>query len=117
MFQRESAVYAVVRIAGHQFQVRPDSRLRVPRLAAEAGAQVTLDDVLAIAETEDGTPVFGTPRIEGAQVVARVLEHDRERTIRVFHKKRRKDHRKLNGHRQPYSEIQVEAIHVSAPGR
>lgn len=110
-------MYAVVRIAGHQYQVRPESRLRVPRLAVEAGAQVTLDDVLAIAETDDGAPILGTPRVEGAQVVARVLEHDREPTIRIFHKKRRKDHRKLNGHRQPYSEIQIEAIHVSGAGR
>jgi large subunit ribosomal protein L21 len=48
--------------------------------------------------------------VSGARVVAEVLAHDRERTILVFHKKRRKDHRKKNGHRQPFSEIRIKSI-------
>jgi large subunit ribosomal protein L21 len=104
-------VYAVVRIAGRQFQVRADERLRVPRMAAAAGSEVTFDEVLGVAGTPDAPPAWGTPVLPGARVVAEVLEHDRERTVLVFHKKRRKDYRKKNGHRQPYSEIRVKAIH------
>jgi large subunit ribosomal protein L21 len=104
-------VYAVVRIAGKQFQVRPDTRVRVPRVAAEVGAQIEYDEVLAISP-ESGSLQVGTPLLEGARVVAEVVVHDRERTILVYHKKRRKDHRKKNGHRQPYSELRIRSIQV-----
>lgn len=105
-------MYAVVRIAGKQFQVRPETRVRVPRLAAEVGSQVQFEDVLAVA-ADSGAPLqVGRPLVAGARVTALVLEHDRERTILVYHKKRRKDHRKRNGHRQPYSEIRIQSIQV-----
>jgi large subunit ribosomal protein L21 len=108
---RENPVYAVVRIAGKQFRVEPEARLRVPRLQADVGSEVELGDVLALGGGEE--PIrFGTPLMTGARVVAEVLAHDRERTILVYHKKRRKDHRKKNGHRQPYSQIRVRSIQV-----
>jgi large subunit ribosomal protein L21 len=107
-------VYAVVRIAGKQFQVRPEERVRVPRLAAEVGAEVAFEEVLAVSGDE-GLAV-GAPLLAGARVVARVEAHDRERKILVFHKKRRKDHRKKNGHQQPYSEIRIAAIHGPSRG-
>jgi large subunit ribosomal protein L21 len=106
-WRRELDVYAVVRIGGKQFQVRPQQRLRVPRLHADVGAEVEFDDVLLV--HDDAGCTTGTPRT-GARVSARVLAHDRDRKILVFHKKRRKDMKKKNGHRQPFSEIQIEAI-------
>lgn len=102
-------MYAVVRIAGKQFRVRPEERLRVPRLAAEVGAEVDLEEVLAVSAEGRGL-VVGAPHVAGARVRLRVLEHERDRKILVFHKKRRKDHRKKNGHQQPYSEVRVTAI-------
>jgi large subunit ribosomal protein L21 len=105
-------VYAVIRIAGKQFRVQPEERLRVPRLAAEVGAEVQFDEVLAAAAEGGSGLSVGTPLLAGARVSARVLEHDRDRKILVFHKKRRKDHRKLNGHRQPYSDIQITGIQL-----
>ena len=104
-------MYAVVRIAGKQFQVRPDTRVRVPRVAAEIGSQVEFEEVLAVSP-ESGALQIGAPLIDGARVVAEVVLHDRERTILVYHKKRRKDHRKKNGHRQPYSELRIRSIHI-----
>ena len=89
--------------------MRPEERLRVPRLAAEVGSEVDFDEVLAVSG-EGSALVVGTPHVEGARVTARVLVHERERKILVFHKKRRKDHRKKNGHQQPYSEVRVTAI-------
>jgi len=103
-------VYAVVRIAGKQFEVRPQDRLRVPRIAAEVGAQVEFDDVLLL--RTDETMLTGTPRVEGARVTARVVGHERERKIIVFRKRRRKDSKKRNGHRQPVSEIQIQDIRL-----
>jgi large subunit ribosomal protein L21 len=105
-------VYAVVRIAGKQFRVEPEERLRVPRLAAEVGSELELSEVLAVAG-EQSSPGFSPQAVAGARVVVEVLQHDRERTLLVFHKKRRKDHRKKNGHRQPFSEIRIKSIQVS----
>ncbi len=104
-------MYAVVRIAGKQFTVRPQDRLRVPHLRADVGAEIDFEDVLLV--HGDAGPVAGSPTVAGARVRARVLAHDRDRKILVFHKKRRKDMRKKNGHRQPYSEVQIEDIQVS----
>lgn len=105
-------MYAVIRIAGKQFRVQPEERLRVPRLAAEVGAEVQFEEVLAAAAEGGAGLSVGTPLLAGARVSARVLDHDRDRKILVFHKKRRKDHRKLNGHRQPYSDIQITGIQL-----
>lgn len=107
-------MYAVIRIAGKQFQVRPEARLRVPRLAAEVGSEVEFTDVLACSTDAEGQSglTIGTPVVAGARVTARVLEQARDRKILVFHKKRRKDHRKKNGHRQPYSEVRITGIQV-----
>ncbi|MFQ5601493.1 MAG: 50S ribosomal protein L21 [Candidatus Krumholzibacteriia bacterium] len=104
-------MYAVVRIAGKQFAIRPQQRLRVPRLEAEVGAEVALDDVLLV--SADASHQVGSPRVPGGRVTARVLGHDRDRKVLVFRKKRRKDSKKRNGHRQPYTEIQIQEIQVS----
>ena len=104
-------MYAVVRIAGQQFRVRPEERVRVPLLTAPVGAELEFGEVLAVVGESESR--FGAPLVAGAKVRAQVVEHDRARKILVFHKKRRKDHRKLNGHRQPYSELRIQAIEVS----
>jgi large subunit ribosomal protein L21 len=103
-------VHAVVRIAGKQVRVEAEERLRVPRLAAEVGSTLELEEVLAV--TGDDATHFGAPTVAGARVVAEVVKHDRERTLLIFHKKRRKDHRKKNGHRQPFTEIRIQSIQL-----
>ena len=106
-------MYAVVRIAGKQFRVEPEGRLRVPLLDAAVGSEIELAPVLAIAGDAAEAPRFGLANTGGARVTAEVLGHDRERTILVYHKKRRKDHRKKNGHRQQFSEIRIKSIQGS----
>lgn len=103
-------MYAVVRIAGQQFEVRPKERLRVPALAADIGAQVEFDEVLLV--RGDGETQMGTPHVEGARVTAHVTGHGRDQKIVVFRKKRRKDYQKRNGHRQPFSEIEIQEIRL-----
>ena len=103
-------MYAVVRIAGKQFHVRPDEVLRVPRLDAAVGASVSFDEVLAV---DAGAGLLaGRPLIAGARVTASVVEQPYERKILIFHKKRRKGHRKMNGHQQPVTALRIQSIQV-----
>ena len=103
-------MYAVVRIAGKQFHVRPNEVLRVPRLDAAAGASVSFDEVLAL-DAGAGL-VAGRPLVAGARVTASIVEQLYDRKIMVFHKKRRKDHRKKNGHQQPMTALRIQSIQV-----
>jgi large subunit ribosomal protein L21 len=101
-------MYAVFRTGGKQFRAEPGRRVRVPSLAVEPGDTVTFDDVLLLADGEDVT--VGHPVVDGASVKASVVGHGRDKKIVVFKRKRRKNYRKKQGHRQGYTEIQVEEI-------
>ncbi|MEL6616307.1 MAG: 50S ribosomal protein L21 [Bacteroidota bacterium] len=98
-------MYAIVEIAGKQFRVEKDAKMYVPRLKDEVGDSVTFDRVLLVSG-DDGVSV-GTPTVEGASVTATVLDHVKGDKIIVFKKKRRKGYRVKNGHRQPYTQIQI----------
>jgi large subunit ribosomal protein L21 len=98
-------MYAIVEIAGKQFRVEKDAKMYVPRLKDEVGADVTFDKVLLT--SGDGGVTVGTPTVEGASVSAKVLDHVKGDKIIVFKKKRRKGYRVKNGHRQPYTQIQI----------
>ncbi len=101
---------AIVEIAGFQFRVHPEDELYVPRLKAEPGSEVTFDRILYL---RDGEKVaIGTPYLSG-QVRATVVEHGKGEKVIVFKKKRRKGYRVKNGHRQPYTQIKIEAIEVA----
>ncbi len=106
-------MYAVVEIAGSQVKVREGDRIRVSRLKAEAGEKITLDRVLMVSQS--GETRVGTPQVHGAAVEASVLGHGRDEKIIVFKMKRRKGYRRKNGHRQPFTELQIDGISVDAP--
>ncbi len=101
-------MYAIVEIAGHQFKIKKDQKLFVNRMENEEGSELEFDQVLLLAD-EDNFKV-GTPVVEGAVVKAKVLEHVKADKIKVFKKKRRKGYQKMNGHRQPLTQIQIEEI-------
>jgi large subunit ribosomal protein L21 len=102
-------MYAIVEIQGQQFKVESGQKLYVHHLEGEEGAQVTFDKVLLA--DNNGTVTVGAPVIEGAKVVAEIVtplvKGDK---VLVFHKKRRKGSRKLNGHRQQFSQIVIKEI-------
>jgi len=98
-------VYAIVSISGFQFRATPNGILRVPRLEAEVGGEVTLDRVLLFAGGENIE--VGQPFVEGRKLQAEVISHGRDKKIIVFKKKRRKKYRRKNGHRQMFTEIRV----------
>ena len=101
-------MYAVIRTGGKQYRVAKDDVVFVEKLAGEPGTTVTLDDVLMIG---DGTAAkTGTPRLEGAQVKATVLEQKRDDKVLIFKKKRRHNYRRKNGHRQSLTVLRINEI-------
>ncbi len=104
-------MYAIVDIAGKQYRVQANDRLFVPRLQDDIGAQVNLQRVLLLA---DGDQIsVGTPVVEGCSVTATVLGHVKGDKVIVFKKKRRKGYRVKRGHRQPYTQISIDAVSAS----
>ena len=104
-------MYAIVEIAGQQFKVAKDQKVFVHRLQEEEGAKVSFDKVLLL--DNKGTVTVGAPAIEGAEVSAKILGHLKGDKVIVFKKKRRKGYRVKNGHRQAFTEIQIEGIAAS----
>jgi large subunit ribosomal protein L21 len=102
-------MYAIVETGGKQYRVQEGAKIVVDRIAAEAGSEVVLDQVLMLG----GDSVrIGTPVVEGARVLAKVLEHSRGDKIQVFKKRRRKGSRSMQGHRQDYTSLAVTGISV-----
>lgn len=101
-------MYAIVEIAGKQFRVEKDMKIKVPLLHQAVGESVEFDRVLLV---DDGSGAkIGRPLVDGAKVGAKVLEHGRDDKIIVFKKKRRKGYKVKNGHRQHFTRIQVESL-------
>ena len=101
-------MYAVVKTGGKQYKVAKDDKIIVDRLEAEAGAQLRLDEVLMIANGDNVT--LGAPLVKDAAVGATVLRHTRGDKIMVFRRKRRKNFRRMRGHRQDLTLIQITDI-------
>jgi large subunit ribosomal protein L21 len=104
-------MYAIVEIAGQQFKVAKDQKVYVHRLQGAEGSKVTFDNVMLV--EDKGNVTIGAPAIEGAAVTAKILGHLQGDKVIVFKKKRRKGYKKKNGHRQAFSEIQIESIAAS----
>ena len=101
-------MYAIVEIAGQQFKVVKDQKVYVHRLDAEEGTDMEFAKVLLI--DNEGTVQVGNPVVEGAKIAAKVLTHVRGDKVLVFKKKRRKGYQKLNGHRQNFTQVQIQDI-------
>lgn len=110
--KRSLLMYAIVDIKDKQFKVREGDTLYVPYHAeVEAGDTLTLNRVLLLSDGEGDTTI-GTPTVDGATATARVLDHVKGDKVLVFKKKRRKRYRVKRGHRQPYTQIEIEALDV-----
>ena len=99
-------MYGIVKIGGHQYQVRPGELMDVDLLTAKAGEDIVLDQVLMLAGND---VIVGTPTIAGAKVTARVLSHGRGEKIRVL-KRRPGQYKKVRGHRQDFTALLVTQI-------
>jgi len=101
-------VYAIIETGGKQFKVQAGDVLFVEKLPGEVGEKFEFDRVLAL-KNNDQLQV-GTPYVEGARVVAKILEHDKHKKILVFKYRAKKNYRRRYGHRQPFTRVQIEEI-------
>jgi len=100
-------MYAVIKTGGKQYRVAEGQKLRVEKLTGNAGDKVTFDEVLLVG---GDSPQIGLPLVKGASVAAEIVGQDRGKKIVVFKFKRRKNYRRKNGHRQPYTELKITGI-------
>ncbi|MTI43776.1 LSU ribosomal protein L21P [Roseibium hamelinense] len=101
-------MFAVIKTGGKQYKVAADDLLKVEKLDADAGSSVTFDEVLMVGNDTETT--IGAPTVDGATVVAEVVEQARDRKIIIFKKRRRQNSRRRNGHRQSFTLLKVTDI-------
>ena len=100
--------FAIIETGGKQYKVSASKILEVEKLDAEIGKTIKFKNVLLL--NDDKNTEIGNPNIEGATVEAKLLDNVKDRTVLIFHKRRRKNSRKKNGHRQRHSKIQITKI-------
>ncbi len=101
-------MYAVIKTGGKQYKVAVGDKLKIEAIPADIGSKITIPEVLMVADGDN--IVVGNPVVDGASVSALVLTEGRHKKIRIFKLRRRKHYQKHQGHRQNYTEIQIDAI-------
>ena len=100
--------YAIIRTGGKQYRVAPGDVVRIERLAGEVGAAIEFTEVLLTGG--DGAVRIGTPLVDGVKVSGQIVGQERDKKVRIFKKKRRKNYRRRRGHRQSLTAVRVTAI-------
>lgn len=103
--------YAIVESGGKQYRVSAGDVIEVETLAAEAGEQVILDRVLLLAR--EGQVVVGRPTVEGAAILATVLDHGKHRKVTIFKYRPKQRYHVKTGHRQPYTRLAIDEIRAA----
>ena len=101
-------MHAIIETGGKQYQVAEGDTIFIEKLPAEVGGAVTFDRVLAVIDGE--TTRFGEPLLSGASVRAEVVKNGKTKKITVFKMRPKKNYRRKQGHRQPYSKVKINAI-------
>ena len=101
-------MYAVVKTGGKQYKVAAGEKLKVEQIPADVGAEITLDQVLAVGAGDQLK--VGAPLVSGAAVKATVISHGRHDKVHNFKMRRRKHYQKRQGHRQNYTELRIDSI-------
>lgn len=99
---------AIIATGGKQYRVSEGDVIFVEKLPAEANDKVTFDSVLAV--MADGTNKFGAPTVEGATVTGTVVKNGKSKKVIVYKMRPKKNYRRKQGHRQPYTKVQIEKI-------
>jgi large subunit ribosomal protein L21 len=102
-------MYAIFEDGSHQFRVREGDRIRVDRRDGKAGDELVFSKVLLITE-QNGNPTIGTPAVDGARVVGKIVNQFKAKKIIIQKFRRRKNVRRRNGHRQPYTMVQITSV-------
>ena len=98
-------MYAIFEAKGFQYMVKEGDIIKIPEIDGEKGEKKVFQNVLFV--SDDKTKKVGKPYVEGAQIEAEILERGKYPKIKVFKYKRRKNYRRMRGHRQPYVEIKI----------
>lgn len=101
-------MYAIIETGGKQYKVKEGDTIVVEKLDADVGAEVSFDHVLAVSKEDEF--IAGTPTVENAQVTAKVTQHGKGKKIVIFKFKQKKNYRKKQGHRQPFTRVKIEKI-------
>lgn len=102
--------HAVILTGGKQYRVAEGDVIFVEKLDVEAGKSFRFDKVIAVVDGDNA--VFGSPCIEGATVTANLVKQGKAKKVRVYKMKPKKGYRRTQGHRQPYSKVQIETINA-----
>jgi len=102
--------HAVIETGGKQYRVAEGDVIYVEKLSAADGEAITFDKVLAVVDGD--VNVFGAPTVEGATVSATVIKTGKSKKIRVYKMKPKKNYRRTQGHRQPYTKVQIGTINA-----
>lgn len=104
-------MYAVIKSGGKQYRVTQGQRLRVEKLNGNPGDKITFGEVLLLGgQAEGNEPKIGRPVVDGAKVEATIVAQDRAKKLIVFKFRRRKNYRRKQGHRQPFTELLIDTI-------
>jgi large subunit ribosomal protein L21 len=103
-------MYAVIETGGKQYKVQEGDVVFIEKLIAEEGSVVTFDKVLAV--SKEGDVNFGSPLLADITVSGKVINHGKDKKVIVFKYKPKKGFRKKQGHRQPYTKVQIEKINA-----
>ena len=103
-------MHAIIETGGKQYKVTEGDTLFIEKLEAEAGQAITFDKVLAILDGDKAT--FGAPVVEGASVAATVVKNGKGKKVRIFKYNPKKGYRKRQGHRQPYTKVEITKVNA-----
>ena len=103
-------MHAIIVTGGKQYKVTEGDVLYIEKLNAEAGEEITFDKVLAVLDGDNAT--FGTPVVEGATVTANVVKNGKGKKVRIFKYTPKKGYRKRQGHRQPYTKVEITKVNA-----
>lgn len=104
-------MYAVIKTGGKQYRVQQGDVIFIEKLDSQAGDTVTFDEVLLVSG-DDATTTIGNPTVAGAKVEGKVLSQVKGRKIVVYKYKAKKNERKKQGHRQPYTKVEITAVNA-----
>jgi large subunit ribosomal protein L21 len=101
-------MYAVIKTGGKQYKVAAGEKIKIEQIAADVGQEIVIDQVLAVGNGADLQ--VGSPLVAGASVKATVVAQGKHDKVRIFKLRRRKHYKKSQGHRQTYTELQIDAV-------
>ena len=105
-------MYAIIESCGKQYKVAEGDVVFFEKLDVEEGKKVTFDKVILV--SNDGKIEVGTPNVKGVKVEGKVVSHGKEKKIRVYKYKAKKNYRRTQGHRQPYTKVKITSIKIAA---